>query len=182
MYNGNLIKNEVNGIWMVKWSDLHSFGIGTHWNYTELSKESTSIKYIENNEVMSKPLLEGLNVEFELITDSPTSFIKYAKLVFPFVDIFEKNKYIVEYYKNGGESWSITDIKTIRDGGTIMLVRPPHIKLKPFYLHKDHFTLHSDYPTTDDNLITDKPTQIYVLDRLEKYKRDCEYSLDNVKV
>jgi hypothetical protein len=97
--------------------------------------------------------------------------------VYTDVDEFEKEEYIKEYVKNGGNLWSFDNISIIRDGGTIILIRPPKSKLNPFYLHKDYFTLHDDYPTTDDNLVTDKPTQIYVLDRLQKYKRDCEYSL-----
>ena len=36
---GILTRNE-DGIWMVKWSDLHSFAHGTHWMYTELSNDS----------------------------------------------------------------------------------------------------------------------------------------------
>ena len=45
---GILIRNE-QGIWNVKWSDLHSFGHGTHWMFTELSSDSNSIKYIKDN-------------------------------------------------------------------------------------------------------------------------------------
>ena len=64
---GILTRNE-DGIWMVKWSDLHSFGHGTHWMFTELSSDSNSIKYIKDNLIMVKPLEEGLEVEFEMVT------------------------------------------------------------------------------------------------------------------
>ena len=91
---GILIRNE-QGIWNVKWSDLHSFGHGTHWMYTELSPDSNSIRYVKDNLIMVKPLEEGLNVEFEMVTTgydetnyTPTNS---AKLIFPEVDIFEKN-------------------------------------------------------------------------------------------
>ena len=178
--DGILTRNE-DGIWMVKWSDLHSFGHGRHWMFTELSTESNSIRYVKDNLVMCKPLEEGLKVEFEMVTSGyhETNYTPFnsAKLIFPEVDEFEKEECIKEYVKNGGNLWSFDKISIIRDGGTIVLIRPPQSKLNPFYLHKDYFTLHDGYPTTDDNLVTDKPTQIYVLDRLQKYKIDCEHSL-----
>lgn len=181
---GILTRNE-KGIWMVKWSDLHSFGHGTHWMYTELSSESNSIKYVKDGEVKYNVLQEGLEVEFEIITSSydKENFtpINSAKLIFPEVEEFEKEQFIKEYVKEGGVLWSIYNISTIRDGGTIMLIRPPQSKLNPYYIHKDYWTLHSGYPTTDDNKVTDKPTQIYILDRLQKYKRGCEFDLTQVK-
>jgi len=54
------------------------------------------------------------------------------------------------------------------------------MKQKPFYIHKDNWTLHNDYPTTDENMVKDKATQVYILDKLEKYKRDCEFNLNEV--
>ena len=87
-------------IWSVKWSDLHSFGHGTHWMFTELSPESNSIRYVKDNMIMYKPLEEGLHVEFELehqinrksfdeINHTPFSC---AKLIFLEVDAFKKEQ------------------------------------------------------------------------------------------
>ena len=181
---GILTRNE-DGIWMVKWSDLHSFAHGTHWMYTELSNDSNSIKYIKDNLIMCKPLEEGVEVEFEMVTSGydENNFTPFnsAKLIFPEVDIFEKEDYIKEYVKEGGVLWSIYNISTIRDGGTIMLIRPPQSKLNPIYIHKDYWTLHSGYPTTDENLITDTNEQYYIIDTLQKHKRDCEFNLEQVK-
>jgi hypothetical protein len=181
---GMLTRNE-EGIWMVKWSDLHSFGHGTHWMYTELSNDSNSIKYIKDNLIMVKPLEEGVEVEFEMVTSGydENNFTPFnsAKLIFQEVDIFEKEGYIKEYVKEGGVLWSIYNISTIRDGGTIMLIRPPQSKLNPIYIHKDYWTLHSGYPTTDENLITDTDEQYYIIDRLQKYKRECEFNLTQSK-
>jgi len=181
---GILTRNE-DGIWMVRWSDLHSFGQGTHWMYTELSKYSNSIKYIKGNLIMAKPLEEGLEVEFETVTsgydeDTFTPF-NSAKLIFPEVDEFEKEEYIKEYVKEGGVLWSIYSISNIRDGGTIALIRPPESKLTPYYIHKDYLTLHSGYPTTDENIVTDTNEKYYIIDRLQRYKRDCEFDLNQVK-
>ena len=180
---GILTRNE-DGIWMVKWSDLHSFAHGTHWMCTELSNDSNSIKYIKDNLIMAKPLEEGVEVEVEIVTsgydENNFTPLFSAKLIFPYVDEFEKEEYIKEYVKSGGKLFSIDNISIIRDGGTIMLIRPPQSKLNPIYIHKDYWTVHIGYPTTDENLVTDKPEQVYILDRLEKYKKDCEHNLKQV--
>jgi len=134
---------------------------------------------------MCKPLEEGVEVEFEMVTSGydENNFTPFnsVKLIFPEVDIFEKEGYIKEYVKEGGVLWSIYNISTIRDGGTIMLVRPPQSKLNPIYIHKDYWTLHSGYPTTDENLIDNENEQYYIIDRLKRYKRDCEFNLHQVK-
>ena len=67
-----------------------------------------------------------------------------------------KEELIKQYVINGGMLWSIDDISTIRDGGTIVLIRLPQSKLIPIYIHKDNWTLHSEYPTTDENIIVDE--------------------------
>ena len=172
---GILTRNE-NGVWLVKWSDLHSFTHGTHWSYTELSSNSNSIKYIKDGEIKYNALEEGLVVEFE----HNFNFL-YAILKFPEVDIFEKESYIKEYVKNNRILWSIDNISTIRDGGTIMLIRSPQSKLNPIYIHKDNWTLHTEYPPTDENIIVDELTKTYIFDRLEGYKKDCEFNLQQVK-
>jgi hypothetical protein len=183
MNKGILTRNE-DGIWMVKWSDLHSFAHGTHWMYTELSNDSNSLKYIKDGEIKYDVLKEGTDVNFELITsgfdENNFTFSKKAKLIFPEVEEFEKEQYIKEYVIKNNVLFSIDEISTMRDGGTIMLYNRG-MKQKPFYIHKDYWTLHYDYPTTDDNIVTDKPTQVYILDRLEKYKKGCEFDLKQAK-
>jgi len=170
--------------WMVKWSDLHSFAHGTHWMYTELSPESDSIKYIDMGDVVSGPLEEGLNVDFEFQTlgYDTESFVptNIAKLIFPEVEEFEKERWIKEYVIKGNVLFSISDVSRMRDGGTFILYNRG-LKQKPFYIHKDNWTLHNDYPTTDENLVTDKSVQVYIMDRLEKYKEDCEFNLKEVR-
>ena len=94
---GILTRNE-DGIWMVKWSDLHSFGHGTHWMYTELSNDSNSIKYIKDNHIMVKPLEEGVEVEFEIVEEyvepegihcNRGGFVQRAKISEPKVDSWD---------------------------------------------------------------------------------------------
>jgi hypothetical protein len=180
-----ILTRDEQGIWNVKWSDLHSFGHGTHLMYTELSSDSNSIRYIKDNLIMVKPLEEGLNVEFEMVTTGydETSYTptNSAKLIFPEVDIFEKKEYINEYVKNGGKLFLIDNISVIRDGGTIIINKLGIERKPPIYIHKDYWTVHSEYPTTDENLITDKPEQVYILDRLERYKKDCQHNLEQAK-
>lgn len=183
MYKGILTRNE-KGIWMVKWSDLQSFGHGTHWMYIELSNDSNSLKYIKDGEVKYNVLQEGVEVEFEIITlfydNENFAQTNFARLRFPEVEKFEKEQYIKEYVIKNNILFSIEDISMMRDGGTIMLFNRG-MKQKPFYIHKDYWTLHDGYPTTDDNIVTDKPTQVYIMDRLEKYKEDVEFDLKRVK-
>ena len=86
---------------------------------------------------------------------------------------------IKEYVKNGGDLFSIGNVTTIRDGGTIDVFTV--INKRVCCIHKDNWTLHSDYPLTDENMITDKATQVYITDRLEKYKESCEFKLKQIK-
>jgi hypothetical protein len=77
---GILTKNS-EGVWMVKWSDLHSFAHGTHWMYTELIDNGhiDGLKLYDSN--------EGLEVEFEMVAgydnNGPEHFPKYAKIITP---------------------------------------------------------------------------------------------------
>jgi len=180
---GALTRNS-EGVWMVKWSDLHSFGHGTHWMFTELSPDSNSIHFIKDGEIRYKTLEEGEKVEFEMVTsgydEKNFTPFRYAKLIFPDVYEFQKEEWIKEYVIKGNILFSIDEISTIRDGGTMMLFNRG-MKQKPFYIHKDNWTLHNDYPTTDENMVKDKATQVYILDKLEKYKRDCEFNLNKVE-
>lgn len=76
-------------------------------------------------------------------------------------------KRIVEYVKNGNRLLGIHNVDVIRDGGTIVL--ESFLGNRPkFYLHKDNLTLHSDYPVSEGNLITDEPTKTYIMDCLNK--------------
>jgi hypothetical protein len=134
---------------------------------------------------MDKPLEEGLDVEFEMVTTGYDEVnytpLNSAKLIFPEVDVFEKEEYIKEYLKNGGELFLIDSVSVIRDGGTIVLHKHGILGKLPIYIHKDFWTIHSGYPTTDENLITNKAEQVYILDRLERYKKDCQYNLEQAK-
>ena len=93
-----------------------------------------------------------------------------------------KEDLIKEYVKNGGTLWNIDSISTIRDGGTKMIILPPMLRMNPFYIHKDNWTIHTKYPVSDDNLLKDEPTRAYILDRLERYKETCEFRLEKANL
>lgn len=86
-----------------------------------------------------------------------------------------KEDLIKEYVKNGGDLFTIGYLDTIRDGGTIDV--HSLINKRICCIHKDNFTLHTDYPPKDTNLITDEPTKTYILDRLQRYQEDCEHKV-----
>lgn len=174
---GTLVKNE-NGIWMVKWSDVHSFTEGNIYQFSKILPEQNKILYIKDNEIVTKEFENDLNVEIELKL-TKEGFL--AKLIFPDVEAFEKEEIIKEYVRDGGTLWSISYVDIIRDGGTICLTRSPVSILSPFYIHKDKWTLHCDYPTTDENLINNKSTKAFTLDRLERYMKNCKNQLQQVE-
>ncbi len=83
--------------------------------------------------------------------------------------------YIKNYVINGGVLFFIDGVNSIRDGGTLILTTT--VKDKCFYIHKDDWTFHAGYPATDENIINDYPTKVYLTDRLEKYRSNCEFEL-----
>jgi hypothetical protein len=87
-----------------------------------------------------------------------------------------KESLILEYLKDN-PYFTFNGISTIRDGGTIAITTYTDIR---FFIHKDNSTLHNQYPPTDENLITDKPTQVYILDRIENFKKRREHELKQI--
>jgi hypothetical protein len=87
-----------------------------------------------------------------------------------------KESLILEYLKDN-PYFTFNGISTIRDGGTIAITTYTDIR---FFIHKDNSTLHNQYPPTDENLITDKPTQVYILDMIENFKKRREHELKQI--
>jgi hypothetical protein len=87
-----------------------------------------------------------------------------------------KESLIKDYTVGGNPHFIISGVSTIRDGGTISITSyKPFVR---FFIHKDNGTLHNQYPPTNENLVTDKPTQVYILDRLESFKKRMEHELE----
>lgn len=175
MIRGTLIRNE-NKTWMVKWSDLHSFGQGTHWTYTQLSDDSNSIIFVQDNEIKYKELKENEEVQFEIIQNQDNQY--QAKLIFPQVEKFQTEEYLKKFILENNKPFFISQIDTMRDGGTIAISCSNQSK---FYIHKDNNTIHSQYPTINENKITNIELQVYILDRLENYKNNCQIKLTKLK-
>ena len=88
-----------------------------------------------------------------------------------------KKSLIPEYLKDN-PFFTVNGIDTIRDGGTISITTyKPDVR---FFIHKDNGTLHKQYPPTDENIITDKPTQVYILDRIESFRKRREHELEQI--
>jgi len=180
---GFLVKQE--NEWYVKWSDLHSFGYGTHWMFTKLSPDSNSIHYIKDEQIMYKPLEEDLKIQFEIITLGYNSEnytpIQTAKLMFPEVEIFKRIELIEQYKKINNVLWSIEKTSVMRDG-TIMIIRPTLRNAnQPLYIHSTNWTIHNGYPATNENLITNETERAYILDRLLQYKKHCQSEYNQIK-
>lgn len=76
--NGFLEKKEED--WFVKWSDLHSFGYGTHWMYTPLHE----------SEIVDEQILKhGEKVEFEFVT---TGYNNETFMPFRYVKLKKKEE------------------------------------------------------------------------------------------
>ena len=92
---GILIK--IMDTWGIKWSDLHSFTHGTHWEITELSPDTSLvevIKYIKDNDSYYDSYNDGWVVDFEHIMDTDSyNLIRYAKLIPP---TSKKNENLIE--------------------------------------------------------------------------------------
>jgi hypothetical protein len=58
--------------WFVRWSDLHSFGYGTHWMWTPLDPNDT---------LDSEKYKDGDKVHFEMIYPEYGKFYAFAKLL-----------------------------------------------------------------------------------------------------
>jgi hypothetical protein len=94
---GILTKHE-DGDWRVKWSDLHSFGQGSHWMYNKISEDSTLLQVIKGGKIEYMPFSEGGEVDFEIVYEEKTYLPSiYVKLIFPEVDEFKKQKLINQY-------------------------------------------------------------------------------------
>ncbi len=88
----------------------------------------------------------------------------------------DKQDLIKEYITNSnGAIFHIDSIVNIRDGGTKLIKIDNHQLKRSYYIHKDNFTLHDNYPVSDDNLITDLPLKTYILDRITTYSNNLDF-------
>lgn len=84
---------------------------------------------------------------------------------------------IKQYVMNGGELFSVTQIDTIHDSGTKVIITTD----KKIYLDKSDYTYHSGWPTTIENVITDIAAVAYITERIESYVHQSEILLSHNK-
>tara|TARA_R110000782_G_scaffold42103_5_gene95989 strand:+ start:230 stop:526 length:297 start_codon:yes stop_codon:yes gene_type:complete len=87
------------------------------------------------------------------------------------------NENTKQYLVNGGELFTINFIDTIRDGGTKSIKTTNGF----YYINKERKTFHSDYPTSDENLILDSLSIAYLIERIESYIEKCNNDLQRNK-
>jgi hypothetical protein len=73
---------------------------------------------------------------------------------------------IKNYLSSGGKlPPTITKIDSYLDGGT-KVISCNYIN---YYIHMDNWTIHSEYPTTDENLVTDEFLKRYLIQEMKNY-------------
>ena len=85
---------------------------------------------------------------------------------------------IKQYLLEGGKLFNIINIDTIRDGGTKVLICSSDER---FYINKEKFTIHTEYPLSDENIVKNIYTNSYIIDRLNKYLKDINFKLNQVE-
>ena len=78
---------------------------------------------------------------------------------------------IREYLRNGGTLLNVTQVDSYRDGGTKVIECNYATPIR-YYIHKDDWTLHSSYPTTNENLVTDDFLKKYLIHGMKKHAQN----------
>lgn len=83
-------------------------------------------------------------------------------------------KHIKNYLNEGNSLFTVVSISTLRDGSTQQINTNIGIT---FYVNKDSNKIHTNYPTSKDNLLTSVYTRVYLLDRIDSYLRRKDEAL-----
>lgn len=67
-----------------------------------------------------------------------------------------------EYITSNNRFFSLNNVDMIRDGGTLVLESYTGDRLK-YYLDKVNYTIHTSYPTSNDNIVTDESTIYWII-------------------
>jgi hypothetical protein len=67
-----------------------------------------------------------------------------------------------KYITNSNRFFNLNNVDMIRDGGTLVLESYTGDRLK-YFLDKVNYTIHTSYPTSDDNIVTDEPTIYWII-------------------
>lgn len=89
---------------------------------------------------------------------------------------------IREYIIKGGKIFNVEYVDTVRDGGTKIIKCSKSFDGEPwFYIHKDNKTIHTEYPTTNKNILTDELLKEYLIERLIVFIKRTEEQLQRDK-
>lgn len=170
-----------NNEWQLECSDTHAYGQGWIPFHFKLSSESNVIKYVDNGQLRIKPLEVGLYVDYEVVTigydKENYAPIQEAKLVFPEYDKRFEELQIKEYLESDKKNFLVKNVDTIRDGGTKVIETTG----EDFYVDKNHQTLYSSYPLSEDNKIEDSSTIYYLCHKLERHIEKLELEIQTTK-
>jgi hypothetical protein len=75
---------------------------------------------------------------------------------------------LIKQFIENNRIFSVNSIDVVRDGGTVVLESYTGERLK-FYIHKDDYTLHTGYPVTKENKLTDLPTIAWLCNQVDVY-------------
>jgi hypothetical protein len=78
------------------------------------------------------------------------------------------------YINEGKSLFTVVSISLLRDGGTNEINTNRGIT---FYINKDSKKIHTNYPTSKDNLLSSFSTKVYLLDRIDSYLTRKEEAL-----
>lgn len=84
---------------------------------------------------------------------------------------------VEEYIRAGGRILILRRVSFLRDGGTFEIETDEG----SFYVDKNLFSVHNEYPPKPENEITDEGLKEYIVERLEKYLREERAHLDRVE-
>lgn len=81
-----------------------------------------------------------------------------------------------KYITSNNRFFSLNNVDMIRDGGTLVLESYTGDRLK-YYLDKVNYTIHTSYPTSDDNIVTDESIIYWVIKSYYDYILKLENEL-----
>lgn len=75
---------------------------------------------------------------------------------------------LINEFLNNNRVFTINSIDVIRDSETIILESYTGERLK-FYMDNNSYALHTSYPITEENILTDMPTVAWIYEQVNNY-------------
>lgn len=86
-----------------------------------------------------------------------------------------------EYVINNKRPFHLHNVDVIRDGGTLVLESYTGDRQK-YFLDKDDYTIHTSYPTSDNNIVIDESTIYWVIKSYYDYILRSEEEVERNKL